>query len=160
MAIQTAQLAPLIAPLLALPFIILRHRRQREVHVAWLWFVPALVVFGAVMTLIFQTPVGWALWLGCIAALIVGAGVGFWRGGQRELELSPEGRILSRSSPEALVLIIVIFVLRYAARTAGDAHLLPIDPRALSDLFLAFALGLVVVERAVLARRCLALRRA
>lgn len=150
-------LLPLLGPAIGLAFILLRSRRLRVIHVRRLWVVPSLLLLAAAAALTSQGAPPLMLILGLLAATAVGVAAGLWRGGQKRLAFDDAGRIVSRSSPVEIAFLLFVVLLRTASRQAGVAADLPVDPIVLTDVMLAFMVGLVCAERYRLYRRCRAL---
>jgi hypothetical protein len=129
----------------------LRMRRMatlRPLRVQSLWIVPA--VYLAIAAIVFwatppRTPM---VWLSCAAALVVGAGLGWQRGRMMHISLDPaSGSLRHKGSIAAMVFIVVLIALRTAAREAVQLGGLPVDVRALTDVLVALALGLLSLQR-------------
>jgi hypothetical protein len=153
MSIQ--QHAPIAAPLIALAWILIRHRR-RVIRPARLWILPAAFLAGAGALIGSHLPGTAVLYAGLFVAFGLGAVVGRWRVSLRRLDVDDAGRIISRPSPAALILVLSLFAVRYGLR-AGAEGPLHLDVVVLTDVLLAFAVGLVCSDRLHLYRRCRAL---
>ena len=141
----------------------IRFRRAGVARPLELWrllIVP--VVYGAVATAMFvfapPTRLGWLL---CAAALAAGAAAGWQRGRMIHIEVDPETRALrATQSPFAILFILVLILIRSGLRAAlqsGEGGAL--DAATLTDMLIAFALGLLAVQRLEMylrARRLLA----
>lgn len=135
--------------------------KARRLRLETLWVVPA--IYLALIGILFwaQPPsaTGWALALGLLP---VGLALGWYRGRTMRIEVDPETHKLSqRASPAALILILLIVLLRNAARMAAERggagwH---VDAALVTDGLFGFALGLLSATRAEMwlrARRLLA----
>jgi len=136
-------------------------RRARRLRLGTLWIVPAIVLALTIATLWNLPPHGVQfLWLA--VALAAGAALGWRRGMLMRITIDPEThRIDQQASPAAMLFILVILVLRQGLRYEGSA--LGMDVAFVTDLLLAFALGLIAATRAEMflrARRLLAMARA
>jgi hypothetical protein len=142
----------LILPLIVIAVVFaLRMRRisqERPLKLEHLWIVPALylVVAGLVFaTSPPHTPLVWAL---CAGALGLGALLGWQRGRMMRIHVDPAtGTLRQKASLAAMGFLIVLIVLRTAAREAAQIGDLPVDIKALTDGLIAFALGLLTVQR-------------
>lgn len=152
---HTVQPAPLIsyavtALVIAVVFA-LRWRRMSRVtplRLERLWIFPALYACIAVALFAGAPPVGWG-WLFCLAALAAGAALGWQRGKLMRITIDPVTHQLNQAgSPAALLLIAVLVVVRSGARAAltGD-NMLHLNALAVTDMLVAFSLGLFAVQR-------------
>ena len=88
-------------------------------------------------------------WLWAAGALILGGGVGWLRGKAMRITVDPETHDLNqRQSPAALIIILVLVAARFYARSAfgmdGDmSHV----SHGIIDSFVAFAVGLLALQR-------------
>lgn len=130
----------------------LRWRRMSRVQplkLERLWVFPAL--YALVATYMFAThpPEGWA-WAFCGFALVAGAVLGWQRGRMMRITVDPDTHALNQSaSPAAVLFIVALIVVRSGARMAlssggGALHLNAI---AVTDMLIAFALGLFTLQR-------------
>lgn len=131
--------------------------RTRPLKVERLWLLPGFYLMLAVLLFVQLPPTGPG-WGYCGAALIVGAVLGWQRGKLMRISVDPATGTLNQSaSPAALLFLLVLVAIRSAAKTelggnAGDAALL-------TDILVAFALGLLTMQRVEMflrARRLLA----
>ena len=162
-------LIPLIAVAVALPLILLRNRRPRPLNPDRMWILPLFVVvmigFGLWASMTFAEPrpapfdlLSWSI-LGL--GLLIGAAVGWQRGRMVVIHRAADGALTAQSSPLGMILIIALLLVRQAMRPwlqqhAADWH---VNPLAIQDAFMLFAVGLVVVQRIeiwIRARRILA----
>lgn len=131
--------------LLVLAIRLRRLGRHRPLRIERLWIVPALYLVIVALAFGRMPPHGLA-WLGCAAALAAGAALGWQRGRMMRIIVDPATHAISQAtSPAALLFIVVLIAVRWAARAEGGAaHL---DVMTLTDLLLAFGLGLLSVQR-------------
>jgi hypothetical protein len=133
-----------------------RMRRERPLKLERLWIVPA--IYGAVAAVAYWYMRRHGLaWLYCLVALAAGGALGWYRGKMIAISIDPVTHILNQKmSPAAMLFIIA---LRIGARAmvvemhAGSQILLLV-----TDLLIAFALGLLSAQRlemAIRARRLL-----
>lgn len=155
---------PAIILLVVLAFRLRRLSRARPLKVERLWIVPALYCVIAGFTFARFPPAGWS-WVYCLIALVVGATLGWQRGRMMHIAVDPVTHEVSqRASPAAMLFILGLIVVRSAARNAealgGPA--LHIDVLLVTDLLIAFALGLLTMQRVEMflrARRLIAAAR-
>ncbi|MBX3593108.1 CcdC protein domain-containing protein [Sphingomonas sp.] len=141
-----------------------RMRRERRLNINLLWIVPALllVMAGALFWSAPPSPMVWAV---CAVALAIGAGLGWQRGKFMDINVDPETHGVSqRGSPAALLFLLALIVIRTTARevAAYSESWLHLGATTISDVLIAFALGLVVatrVEMYLRARRLIDLAR-
>ena len=125
-----------------------RMRGTRPLRIATLWIVPAIFLVLAGMTVAQAPPRGLA-WLALVAALGLGALVGWHRGKAMRITVDPETHALSQSaSPLAIILLAVIIALRMGIRSVAQMEHLPQSELMLvTDCLVVFALGLFSVQR-------------
>ena len=91
-------------------------------------------------------------------ALIVGAGVGWWRGRLMRVSVDPESGMLNQqASPAAFLFILLLLAARQALRYEAGGF--GFDVMLITDLLMASALGLLTASRIEIylrARRLLA----
>ena len=146
---------------LVLFFRLRRMRTARPLRLERLWMLPA--VYGALTCVMyaFFPPAG-VVWLYCLIALALGAAAGWWRGRMMRITVDPQSHALNhRQSPAAVVFIVALVAVRAAARrmaASGEAGL-HLNALAITDVLIAFALGLLTLQRVEMflrARRLLA----
>lgn len=151
--------AIVVALVLALRFRGLR--RARRLKLETLWIVPALYAIVAA-AILWQFPPHGAQILWLIAALGVGAAVGWRRGALMRITIDPETHALNQhASPAALLFIVLLIVARQGLRY--EAPTLGFDIGMLTDLLVMFTFGLFSATRAEMflrARRLLFAARA
>ncbi|OJU09564.1 MAG: hypothetical protein BGN86_02570 [Caulobacterales bacterium 68-7] len=151
--------------LLVLVFRLRGMSRDRRLRVEWLWLMPVMLLAVAGLMLA-QFPLAGFDWAWLIPAFALGAVVGFWRGRLTTVTVNPETHALtSRASPAALYLLGGVILLRLGLRylLEAEASTLHLNAALVTDAFLAFAVGLVAVQRLevwIRARRLLAEARA
>jgi hypothetical protein len=128
-----------------------RMSKVRPLKLEHLWIFPAL--YAALATYLYAThpPQGWG-WAFCALALLLGAALGWQRGKFMRITVDPDTHALNQSSSPAAVLFIVALIL---ARSAGRAALasgtgtamLHLNAIAITDMLIAFGLGLFVLQR-------------
>jgi hypothetical protein len=143
-------------PLVAVALVILRNARARRLRIENLWIMPVvvLVLVGLALT---QQGLPTPLMLGVdIAALVVGAALGWWRARFTHISVDPATHALtSRASPVGMLVILVIFAIRYGVRyyAAQNAGSLGVSALALADALLVTSVGLVCAQRLEIALR-------
>jgi len=145
-----------------LPFVViaivlgLRFRsmgKERPLKLATLWLVPVLYlgIAGSMMFALPPPPLGWGL---VAIGLAIGLVVGWYRGKMIHIERNAEtGELRQRASPLAMLLLLVLIVIKFGARSIfGEAAATQPGSSAmmLTDAFLGFALGLLSATRAEL----------
>jgi membrane protein CcdC involved in cytochrome C biogenesis len=152
-----------IAGIVIVVVMAIRFRRAgvaRPLRLGQLLVVP--IVYAVLAAVMFSsappTRLGWLL---CAAALAVGAAAGWQRGRMIRIEVDPQTRALrATQSPFAILFILVLILVRSGLRAAlqsGESGYL--DAATLTDILIAFALGLLAVQRIEMylrARRLLA----
>jgi hypothetical protein len=120
-------------------------RQARRLNLNTLWIVP--VIFGALIaSVIATTPPHGLQWLGMAVALAIGAAFGWRRGKLMRISLDPEtGTLNQQASPAAFLFILVLLVARQALRY--EAGSFGFNVALVTDLLMAFALGLITASR-------------
>ena len=145
-----------LVPVLIIGLVILRNARARHLKVERLWVSPVLLLVLTATTFSQQhmpTPIMIAA---DVAALALGATLGWWRGRFTKITVNPETHDLtSQASPVGMVLILAIMVIRqgvrgYATANAGALHVSVVE---VTDAFLLLAVGLVCAQRLEMALR-------
>lgn len=142
-----------------------RMSREQPLKLERLWVAPALVLAAAVAVLWRAPPQGlqW-LWIGL--GFTIGGDFGWLRGKSMRIAVDPDTHaVTSRGSQAAMALILVLVAIRFGLRAylAANASTLHLSLAIAGDVFIAFAVGLVCVQRLEMglrARRLLAQARA
>lgn len=124
-----------------------RMKRDQPLRLERLWIFPTIL--GAVAIVLFAThpPQGWA-WAFCAAALGLGGALGWQRGKLMAITIDPVTHALNqRASPGAILFLVALIAARQGARGLAGTESFHLDPMAVTDVLLAFALGLFVVTR-------------
>ncbi|ATE66917.1 CcdC protein domain-containing protein [Rhizorhabdus dicambivorans] len=134
---------------LALFIRIRRIGRTQRLRIGTLWIIPALfLVLGAAILWQFP-PEGWG-WLWIALGFLAGGAVGWQRGRLVEIAIDPaSGRLTQRSSPGALIFLLLLFGLRWLLHwlvELSDArwHL---GAMLVGNIFIAFAVGVLSFYR-------------
>ncbi|HVW93933.1 MAG TPA: CcdC protein domain-containing protein [Devosia sp.] len=146
----------------------LRLRRMgqaRPLKLEQLWVAPAIfLVICAILFL--QSPPDATGWLWCLAALVVGGVIGWYRGKTITIAVDPGTHALNQTaSPAGMIFLVALILVRLALRSvlAQEAQALHINAAVVVDAFLGLALGVVVLQRLEMllrARRLLAAAKA
>ena len=151
-----AQLAALLVPLVVIGLVILRNSRARRLRIESLWVAP-VTILALVGLSLSQQGVPSPPMLGVdIAALAVGAGLGWWRARFTHIAVDPASHELtSRASPMGMLVILALFAVRYGVRMYGtqNAGALGLSASAVADGALVISVGLVCAQRLEIALR-------
>jgi hypothetical protein len=145
-----------LVPLLVVGMVILRNSRARRLRIETLWIAPVIIL--ALVTLALSqekatTPLMVAV---DVAALSVGALLGWWRARLTHIAVDPQThQLTSRASPVGMMVILALFAVRYglrslAAQNAGALHL---SVNLVADAALVMTVGLVCAQRLEIALR-------
>ena len=119
--------------------------KLRPLNPQMLWVVPAIYAVIVIANFVLRPPraTGWAI---SIAALLIGAALGWQRGRFTRIHVDPETHTVQQSTSIAsLALIAVLVAMKQAANAGGSvAHL---DMATITDALLAFALGTFAAMR-------------
>ncbi|MDG2535510.1 DUF1453 family protein [Sphingomonas sp. HITSZ_GF] len=143
------QLIPIAIILVVLTLRMRRLTRERPLKIEWLWVVPALyvVIAGVTFWNLPPSPMTWAV---AFAALLAGAALGWQRGRMMHIKVNPETHEISqRGSLAAMAFIIVLVLIRTGARNAESLGIpgVHFDVMAMTDVLIAFALGMLTMQR-------------
>ena len=145
-----------LVPVLIIGLVILRNARARHLKVERLWISPVLLLVLTATTFSQQHMPTSIMIAGDVAALALGATLGWWRGRFTKITVNSETHDLtSQASPVGMVLILAIMVIRqgvrsYATANAGALHVSVVE---VTDAFLLLAVGLVCAQRLEMALR-------
>ena len=146
------QILPIVIPIAILAIFLMRNRRPRPLNLHLMWIVPLLVIVGIGMGLYFtpHEPFGPWAYAGFALALVLGGAAGWWRGRTIDIHRDAEtGRLMAQPSPLGLILIVGLLVVRRSldAYLIANAEAWHLNAVAVTDAFMLFAVGLVVVQR-------------
>lgn len=132
-----------------------RMTQSRPLRLEWLWVTPALLAALTVLSLVPQPPhgIGWAV---LAVGLVVGGGLGWWRGKMMHISVDPETHALNtRASAAGLIFIVAIIVIRMGLRSMAlsEASTLHVSVSVITGAFMTFAVGLFGVQRLEMAIR-------
>ncbi|MBW4331479.1 cytochrome c biogenesis protein CcdC [Stakelama sp. CBK3Z-3] len=122
--------------------------RLRPLRLERLWVLPAIYTLIGAMAFAGHPPSS-AGWLFALVALGLGAVLGWQRGKMMQIHVDPETHALNqKASPAAFLFIVALIVVRQAARIAvesgSDMH---VDPLIITDILIAFAIGMFSAQR-------------
>lgn len=157
------QILPVAIPLLVVVLILKRKSRPRTLRPHLMWVVPTLVVLGIGTGLWFMphAPFDWTAWLAFALALALGGVAGWWRGKTVAIARRPDGSLEAKASPLGLILILGLLAVRALLRDQLAVHAADwrLDPVAVTEAFMLFAVGLVVMQRVEMAIRARRIRK-
>jgi hypothetical protein len=145
-----------LIPLVVIGLVILRNARARRLRVESLWISPVLILALVGLSLSQQglpTPLMLAMDIG---ALVVGAGLGWWRARFTKITVDPAThQLTSQASPVGMLVILGIFALRYGVRmyASESAGAMGVSANAVADAALVISVGLVCAQRLEIALR-------
>jgi hypothetical protein len=121
-----------------------------------LWVAPVTILALVGLTLSREgmpTPLMLAI---DIAAVVIGAALGWWRARFTHIAVDPATHALtSRASPVGMLIILGIFAVRYGIRlyAAQNVNTLGVSANAVADAALVISVGLVCAQRLEIALR-------
>lgn len=126
-----------------------RSGKARAMNYATLWIVPALLLamLGSLVVFSHLHPLDY-LWV--VAGLVAGGALGWQRGRMMPIHVDPEtGKPMVKTSIAALIFILGLMGARLLLRNVFENHAAAwhINPMLVSDVFLAFAVGLLGMSR-------------
>jgi hypothetical protein len=139
-----------LVPLVVIAMVILRNARARRLRIETLWIAPLMILVLVGLALSQEgmpTPAFLAIDL---AAVAVGALLGWWRARLVNITVNPETHELtSQASPLGMILILAIFAVRYGLRlyASENAASLHMPVNAIADAALVITVGLVCAQR-------------
>ena len=124
-----------------------RMSKPQPLKLERLWIFPAVYLVITVTMFALHPPSLYG-WLFALAALGMGAALGWQRGKLMAITVDPETHALNqRGSPAAMLLLVFIVLGRVGAKQLAESGGLHIDPLAVADVLIAFALGLFATTR-------------
>jgi hypothetical protein len=145
-----------LMPLAVIALVILRNSRARRLRIEGLWISPVLILVLVGLSFS-QQAMPTPLMLGIdIAALVVGAGLGWWRARFTTITVDPATHELtSKASPLGMLVILGVFAVRYGVRmyATQSASSLGVSANAIADAALVISVGLVCAQRLEIALR-------
>jgi membrane protein CcdC involved in cytochrome C biogenesis len=141
-----------ISAVVILVVLALRMRRmsqERPLRIEYMWIIPALyLAIGGFLFWRFP-PVG-LMWIAVVVALGAGAALGWQRGRMMHIKVNPQTHEVSqKASPAAMLFIVGLLVVRSGVREAATlgGSRFHIDLASVTDVLIAFALGLLATQR-------------
>ncbi len=151
------KLIPLAIIPIMLVVMLLKNRRKRVLRPHLLWVMPVIVVplialglWGAAQTPhVAHAPFGPAAWAVLAIGGVLGGVAGWYRGKTVTIEKEPDGSLMAQASPLGLILLVVLFAGRSLLRDVIESHAADwhLNALAVTDAFLVFAMGLIVLQR-------------
>lgn len=126
-----------------------RSGKAKAMNLITLWIVPLMLLAMLASLVVFShlKPLDY-IWV--LAGLAVGSALGWQRGRMMPIHIDPEtGRPMIKTSIAALLFILGLMAARLLLRNVFETHAAAwhINPMLVSDVFLAFAVGLLGTSR-------------
>jgi membrane protein CcdC involved in cytochrome C biogenesis len=119
----------------------------RPLKLGALLVVPAIYFIVSVLMFVALPPTVPVL-LASVATLGIGSALGWQRGKMMHIDVDPATQTLNqRASPAAMVFLIILVLIRMALRQLLG-HAGAVSPAMLADPLIAFALGMLTLQRA------------
>jgi len=151
------KLIPLAIIPIMLVLVLLKNRRKRVLKPQLLWIMPTIVVpliglgiWGSAQNPnMAHAPFGPDAWAVLAVGGVLGGIVGWYRGKTVTIEREPNGVLMAQASPLGLILLVVLFAGRSLLRDLIESHAAEwhLNALAVTDAFLVFAMGLIVMQR-------------
>lgn len=151
------KLIPLAIIPIMLVVMLLKNRRKRVLKPQLLWVMPAIVLpliglglWGTAQNPnMAHAPFGPAAWAVLAIGGVLGGVAGWYRGKTVTIEKEPDGSLMAQASPLGLILLVVLFAGRSLLRDLIESHAADwhLNALAVTDAFLVFAMGLIVLQR-------------
>lgn len=120
--------------------------KSRPLKLEMLWVVP-LLYMAIAGVMLWQLPPSAGIAIACVAALLIGAAVGWQRGTMMHIHVDPDSHALNqKASPAAMVFLIALVLARAGARSVLGQES-GVTPAMLTDPLIAFALGMLTLTR-------------
>lgn len=152
-----SRLLPLLIPLLFLALVMRRAARGRKLRVERLWIMPSIALAAGIAVIAMNPALGAAAIAIQAAALALGCALGWYRGAFTRLSVdSITHEVTSKASMAGVILVLAAFFVRYAARAflGQEGSALHLNAALITDAFLLFAIGVIVVQRIEIWLRC------
>jgi membrane protein CcdC involved in cytochrome C biogenesis len=125
-----------------------RMSQERPLKIERMWIIP-LLYLGVAGFMFWRYPPAGLMWIAVVVGLGIGAMLGWQRGKMMHINMNPQTHEISqKASPAAILFILGLIAIRMAAREAavmgGSLH---IDLASVTDVLIAFALGLLATQR-------------
>lgn len=150
-----------LIPLLMIPImllvVLLKNRRKRVLKPQLLWVMPTIVLpliglglWGTAQNPhMAHAPFGPDAWAVLAIGGVLGGIAGWYRGKTVTIEKEPDGSLMAQASPLGLILLVVLLAGRSLLRDLIESHAAAwhLNAMAVTDAFLVFAMGLIVMQR-------------
>lgn len=126
-----------------------RMSRERPLKIEQMWIIPALYL-GIAGFMFWRFPPTGLIWIAVVVGLGIGAALGWQRGRMMHISVNPQTHEVSqKASPAAMLFILGLIVIRMGAREAAamGGVSLHLDLGSVTDVLIAFALGLLATQR-------------
>jgi len=121
--------------------------RTRRLRLETLWIIPALYLVIAVGALVAMPPAGMT-WLYIALAFVAGCALGWQRGRMMHITVDPETHALNqRMSPAAMIFLVALIAVRMGARALAENSAVHMNIAVITDVLVAFALGMFALQR-------------
>ena len=143
-------------PLVIVALVILRNSQARRLRIESLWIAPAIILLLVGLALGQQGIPSPAMLALDLAALAVGAGIGWWRARFTQISVDPQTHELtSKASPLGMLVILAVFAVRFGVRmfATQGAGVMGVSANAIADAALVISVGLVCAQRLEIALR-------
>lgn len=156
-------MGPMIGLVIAAVFMgirLLRAQKPKRLRLEWLWVTPAVLLLVTTALLV-QIPPHGIEWLGLVVAFALGGGLGWYRGRMMTITVDPVTHELNQQASRAAILFLMgLVAIRFLLREGlhAEAGALHLSAAFITDVFVVFAAGLVVlmrIEMFIRARRML-----
>ena len=158
---NTAQILPVLIPVLLLAMILRRNLRARTLRMERLWVYPVILIALTVLPMSYEPVPGVVTLLGFVVALGAGGAIGWYRGRLTKITINPTTHeFAAQASIAGTILIGVVFAARYAVRmamTGGGSGLPPglhLDVAGITQGLMLFAVAMLSVQRLEMFLRC------
>ena len=151
------KLIPLAIIPIMLVLVLLKNRRKRVLKPQFLWITPAIVVpliglgiWGSTYSpRAVHAPFGPDAWAVLALGAVLGGLAGWYRGKTVTIEKEPDGSLMAQASPLGLIVLVMLFAGRAGLRGLIETHAADwrLNAMAVTDAFLVFAMGLIVLQR-------------
>jgi hypothetical protein len=145
-----AMLTSVVVWSLIIVVIVARNLRPRRLRVEQLWIWPAILLLVIAGYFYKVPPKSLTDVAGLIIGFLIGAALGWWRGGFTRIEVDPAtDTAMQQASPFGVLLIVALFAVRSGVRlaVAQSGPALPASVESVTGWLLALAVGLRVVQQ-------------
>jgi hypothetical protein len=152
-----ARLLPLLIPLVFLALVMRRAARGRKLRVERLWIMPSIALVAGIAVIAMNPAIGAISVTIQATALLLGGALGWYRGAFTRLSVDAvTHEVTSKASAAGIILVLAAFFVRYATRAflGQEGSALHLNAALITDAFLLFAIGMIVVQRIEIWLRC------